>query len=355
MKRPTTFEKLTIFRRLFSGLPGAYGSYDLSTGKVRQVKEPVTDQVLLAHLKGEQPYGVYLLMKDMIRALAVDFDANELCYPLTFQAEARRHNLVSYIERSKSKGYHVWMFFKEEGVSAHKARLAARSILVRMGKPDTEIFPKQDALDEHTQYGNFINAPLFGALVPKGRTVFVDPAQPAQPHPNQWELLASIQRVEEARLDDIIAGCNLDRQICEDGDIQSTDPPARAGVLVQSFGLPPCARRMLTEGVSNQQRVSCFRLAIHLKRAGIPFDLAVTMLHAWAGKNTPRDGKRVISDQEIHQQTKDAYEKPYRSCGCEEPAVVPYCDSHCPLRTRSTYRSLTRGHTGTSADDGKRR
>ena len=54
----TTQEKLAIFRACFSGLTHVYGTYNPLTGQVRQVKEPVTDQVILRHLKGLQPYGV---------------------------------------------------------------------------------------------------------------------------------------------------------------------------------------------------------------------------------------------------------------------------------------------------------
>lgn len=102
------------------------------------------------------------------------------------------------LEHYYRKGCHVWMFFEEPGVPARKARLVAQSILARMGRPDTEVFPKQDGLDERSPYGNFINAPLFGALVPEGRTVFVHPAEPTQPYPDQWPLLGGVQRIPEA-------------------------------------------------------------------------------------------------------------------------------------------------------------
>ena len=331
MKGRTTSEKLAIYRGLFTGLPDVYGTYDLDAGKVRQVKEPVTDEVLLAHLKGQQPYGVYLLMKDTIRALAVDFDTDQLCYCLAFRAEALRQGIFGYIERSKSKGYHVWMFFEEGGVFARKGRRVAGHILTAIGQPHTEIFPKQDALDEHTSYGNFINAPLFGALVPKGRTVFVHPAKPRQPYADQWELLGGVQRIEEVRLDEVIRSYNLDEPDQLDQTCQSAISSGGAGDVTKSFGLPPCAQRMLTEGVPDQQRVRCFRLAVDLKRAGVPIDLTVALLQAWARKNQPRNGKRIITNNEIQEQAKGAYEKPYRSCGCEDPAVAPYCDERCPL------------------------
>jgi len=88
---------------------------------------------------------------------------------------------------------------------------------------------------------------------------------------------------------------------------------------------------MLTEGVDSYQRVSCFRLAVHLKRNGLPFDLALAVLEAWAKKNHPTDGKGIITDQEIEHQTKYAFENSYRSLGCEEPAIAAYCDKNCPL------------------------
>jgi len=90
---------------------------------------------------------------------------------------------------------------------------------------------------------------------------------------------------------------------------------------------------MLTEGVDSYQRVSCFRLAVHLKRNGLPFDLALVTLKAWAKKNHPTDGKGIITDQEIEHQTRCAFENPYRSLGCEDPAIAAYCDKNCPLHS----------------------
>jgi hypothetical protein len=88
---------------------------------------------------------------------------------------------------------------------------------------------------------------------------------------------------------------------------------------------------MLAEGVTSFQRVTCFRLAVHLKRYGIPYDLTLVALKAWARKNHPANGKRIITDAEIAYQTKCAFEKTYRSFGCEETAIAAYCDKNCPL------------------------
>ena len=327
----TTKEKLTLFRGLFSGLTHVYGTYDPRNGRVLQVKAPVTDEVLLRHLTGKQPYGVYLLMKDRIHALAVDFDHEDKGPPMAFVAAAANYGLTAYMERSKSKGYHVWMFFDRHGVSAIKARRVAQHVLNEIDAPETEIFPKQDRLDGRAQYGNFINAPLFGRLASEGRTVFLDPKNPARPHPDQWELLAGVTRILECALDEIIEINNL---LSLDSDLPKQERHGKAAGGQFALGLAPCAQRMLSEGVSAYQRVVCFRLGLHLKKAGLSEDIAIAALDAWAKKNRPRNNKRILTHAEIIEQTGHAYEGGYRGCGCEDPAIAPFCDERCPLKTR---------------------
>jgi len=321
-------QKVAIFKGLFTGLRNVYGTYDPRTGRVRQVKAPVTDDVLLAHLAGRQPYGVYLLVGDRTGALAADFDEDDLHPPTSFVACAQRHGLWAYVERSKSKGYHVWMFFEDGGVTARKARLVAGKILAEIARPGTEVFPKQDVLADGVSYGNFINAPLFGALVPKGRTIFVDPADPTQVYPDQWELLERVHRHTEKDLDTVIERCHLGGH---DRPQAQTNGRTKLDLDVSAFGLPPCARRILAEGVSAFQRVLCFRLAVHLKRNGIPYDIALVVLKAWAKKNRPADGRRIITEPEIEYQARCAFANSYRSFGCEHEAMVAYCHKDCPL------------------------
>ena len=91
---------------------------------------------------------------------------------------------------------------------------------------------------------------------------------------------------------------------------------------------------MLEEGVGQFQRVACFRLAVQLRRIGMPYDLAVSTLLAWSMKNRPRDGKRIITETEVKAQTAHAYLKEYRGYGCEEPAIAPFCDPACPIFPR---------------------
>ena len=328
----TTEEKIAIFRSRFAGLLDAYGTYDIRTGLThRQVKKPVTDRVIFDHLTGRRPYGVYLLVKDRARALAIDFDVDDASAPVEFVRRARDYAIPCYIEPSKSKGHHhVWVFFNGP-VLAVKARSITRHILAEMAMPQTEVFPKHDVLDARTPWGAFIYAPLFGRSVRLGRTLFVRPDSPMRPYSDQWEMLQNVELVDEASLDEIIE---------TNGLVQPASPRRRheTGPAVPpvhpTFGLPPCAQRMLAEGVSQYQRVACFRLAQHLRKAGVPRDAALGVLTVWAAKNRPVDGKRPITPAEIREQTGWAYSKSYRGCGCEEPAVIPYCDSRCPLQRR---------------------
>lgn len=323
----TTAEKVALFRRYFTGRLDVYGTFEPDSGCVRQVKAPVTDAVILRHLQGRQPYGVYLLVQDRTRALAVDFDHDDLGPPIDFVQGAQNYGLAVYIERSKSKGYHAWMFFSEDGILASKARLVVMHILQEIGQARVEVFPKHDRLDAHTPYGNYINAPLFGGLVAKGRMLFVEPGDPTQPCRDQWTLLETAQRIKESVLDTIIEVNELRRNAPRP---PAPTPPGKAEKQ-SSFGLPPCTRRMLAEGVTEYQRVSCFRLAVQLKRIGVPFDLTVAALSTWAAKNRPTDGKQIITELEISKQASSAYSGAYRCCGCEDPAVKPFCDPSCPV------------------------
>jgi len=322
----TNGEKVALFKSCFSGLFEVYGTYDSVSGRACQVKAPVTDRVLFDHLTGKKPYGVYLLVKDRTRAIAVDFDTKDRTAPSDFVTRATHYGLFAYIERSKSKGYHVWIFFHEQGVLAQKARMVVQHILKEIEQPQTEIFPKQDQLGADMRYGNFINAPLFGPLVLEGKTAFVTPAD-FRPYLNQWEFLEAIERTSEHTLDEVIEINDLSPKL----EIHSSEHSSKkAGD--GAFALPPCAVKMFRDGVSQFQRVGCFRLAVHLKRLGLPFDLAVAALKTWALKNRPVNGKEVIKESEIMAQASYAYDHAYSGYGCNSAAISHFCETTCSVR-----------------------
>ncbi len=320
----TTQDKLRLFKRFFSGLKSVYGTYDPRSGRARQVKAQVTDSTFLAHLSGKQPYGVYLLVKDKTRAVVVDFDTQDQTHPTNFVAQANHYGLSAYIERSKSKGHHAWIFFNQEGVVARKARSVIRHILEEIKQPQTEVFPKQDKIGANMS-GNFINAPLFGTIVPEGKTVFVDPAN-FNPYANQWDLLESVKRHDESILDEIIEINDL-----LNASQYQTPSPKQENDSQNKFDLLPCARKMLSDGVTESQRCRCFHLAVQLRRVGLPKDVAVAALKTWALKNRPANGKGVIREDEILRQTSSAYETNCPGYRCDSPYLKPYCEATCPI------------------------
>ena len=343
--------KVRLFRECFSGLPHIYGTYDHASGRSWQVKRPVTDEVVLRHLTGKEFLGIYLLTGHVTRAVVADFDRDDATAPLDFVVRAGHYGLSAYIEVSKRKGFHAWMFLPQQGVSAAKARAVFRHILGEIGHPDTEIFPKQDSLDGVSgNCGNFINSPLFGLAVAKCRTVFLDPKQGLTPFPNQWAFLDGIKRATEQELDEIIEVNEL-----QAGSPESRETSRCLGTFQPAWALPACARRMFEEGVAENQRVACFRLAVHLRKIGLPWDIVTAALQQWATKNHPRDGNRVITNDEIKAQAASAFLKEYLGNGCGDPAVQPFCDPSCTIRgTMNEARARVHGqmHATTSTVTG---
>ena len=164
-----------------------------------------------------------------------------------------------------------------------------------------------------------------GRWYPRGKRVFVNPENGIKPYRNQWQILQTVQKINAIQIDDVIEINELSLDELCHSPLQSSNS------FPSSFGLLPCAKRMLNEGVTTHQRVSCFRLAVHLKRIGIPYDYALTILKMWAMKNQPQNGKRVITQTEIESQVRYAFEHAYTSYGCETPEMASYCSPHCPV------------------------
>ena len=325
-QKRTTKEKIRLYASFFQGLKTAYGTYDPVTGRYWQVKKPVKRKTIYDHLRGGKPYGFYPLVGSNTRVGVVDFDNGDPLPPIRFIERAKHYDISAYLERSKSKGYHVWLFFPKEGVSAIKARLVINHILKEIESPDTEVFPKQDYLNGKGNYGNFINAPLFGKLVPDGKTIFITPDASLYPFPDQWAFLESIARIDEKLLDDIIALNELKNIAVSNNDIEDYGKKGRPG-----YSLPACIQSILRNGVEFDQRVATFRIAVHLKRIGLPEDCTVAALLEWKRKNKPINNKLTITTREIHEQVEWAYKKVYTGYGCQDSIIQAFCDPKCPV------------------------
>jgi len=157
------------FARLFQGRSDAWGALHGES-----VKSPVTGKNYHEHLSGKVSLGVYPLLKNgscWFGAIDVDIDDKGLVIKL--HDELWNIGLKDvFIERSKSKGYHLWVFFSEPVQAKHVRRVltaVTKTVDVRL-----EVFPKQEHLQEN-ELGNYINLPyFFGSISTPDRRVVVD-------------------------------------------------------------------------------------------------------------------------------------------------------------------------------------
>lgn len=335
----------------FPGRRDIFGTRAVRSNKACCVKQTITQSVYLDHLRGRQPLGIYPLVGDRVWFAAIDIDQPDPEPVIALARIARDIGLTPLIEKSKSKGFHLWFFSDEQGWFAERIRAVLRWMCREINRPEIEVFPKQDQIHKG-QFGNFIYLPFNGRLVKEGRTIFVEPTRWMPPVSSQWGTLAHRPRYTAEHLNQIAAELELSgpskRQPSSDRVSNAGEHASNRDALGipsmqhgrDGFSLPPCAQRMLAEGVTEQQRVACFRLAVHLHRIGVPEDLARVLLEAWSDKNQPTGGKRVITVDEIANQTRDGYSGRYRGYGCDDPIIAQYCEGRCPVKKSQPQNTM---------------
>ena len=163
---------------------------------------PLTDDVILKHLKGEITVGIYpLLSNDLCNFLAIDFDKKTFEKDVTaFWNTCDELNIPIYVERSQSgNGAHIWIFF-EESVPVKLARKMGNILLTKtMEKHSLDLrsydrlFPNQDTMPKGG-FGNLIALPFQGKSSKNGNTVFVN--KYFEVEKNQIELLINIKQMK---------------------------------------------------------------------------------------------------------------------------------------------------------------
>lgn len=292
-----------IFRKTFTGRVDVYGS-----GSGKCVRGRLTDAVIMAHLQGKVRLGVYPLMPDgTVHFCALDIDEPDLDGVTAYISSAEELDIPVYLEASKSKGFHLWHFFRP-GVEARNARGLVKRILTDAGlDPRLEIFPKQDALADHKSVGNYINLPLFGGDVPRGRTVFLN--SEFQPIQDQWGHMARMERVDT----ELLRG------------LQEEKPPPPAAVKASYDNMLPCVPRMM-QGVSAGRRdVVAFTLAKHFRvNSKFPQEATEAILQTWNMQNSPPLEAHAIM-RKVHSAYQGNGGKGYTSLGCQDPLVMEFC------------------------------
>ena len=195
---------------------------------------PWSDGLVERHLNGGAILGVYPLLENgTCHFIAADFDKHKPEDPDPWD-DVKRYldtcevqEIPAYALKSKSgNGYHVYIFFSE-AVDAWKARAMAFFILGEAGiiGDDVELstfdrlFPNQ-AKSSGKGFGNLISLPFQGSAACLGNTLFLNPITDYQtPCPDQWETLATLNKITPDTLDAFI----------KEWELTEEKPPAREG------------------------------------------------------------------------------------------------------------------------------
>lgn len=168
---------LRDFRRLFDGRTDIIGNGDNPAAPYRPGDlAPIV--FYENHLTGKHPIGVYPMLNDnTVKWGCVDFDEGyEESWPDAFNVQAvlKEFGITAWTEKTRSKGWHVWVFL-DDWFPSWEVRQALLAACQLVSAPTKEINPKQDVLSEDKPYGNFVRLPYPGHQTPEGRqTILMD-------------------------------------------------------------------------------------------------------------------------------------------------------------------------------------
>lgn len=313
-------DTLTLFADLFKGRRDVWGSVN-----GRSNKEEVTIENYRLHLEGKTSLGVYPLLDDgTVNFFAVDLDEKVFKKAVAIRNELKQLNVLSYICKSKSKGYHVYGFV-DKPTPAKEVRILMGGVLDKL-KIAAEIFPKQDYLDEVIKYGNYINLPCFGESR-KFQTVDEKPVKTE----------TALALINKNTSENIIKAAG---KIPPPPPVVAPKSPKKPkGKKLKS---PPCVMKIL-QGVDHGMRdEAAFALARHfLDQDELPEEVLARLM-IWDARNKP-----PISDMRILQTKVQSAEHGY-AFGCnsiESGLLSGFCigKAHCEWLKRETEEKKKQG------------
>lgn len=150
------------FGQLFQGRLDAVGGDD-----GRAIYKPYTYGAVEAHLTGTNPMGVYPSYPDRngdrwTRWGCCDIDTGDWQEAFQLATALQGMGLVPHVERSRSKGWHIWVFVATP-VSAATMRRCLKVAYAAIDLPAKEANPKSEVLAPN-QLGNYVRLPYKGGL-----------------------------------------------------------------------------------------------------------------------------------------------------------------------------------------------
>lgn len=167
---------IVTFNQLFAGRRDVWGAV---YGECR--REPLTHNLWREHLFGAGSIGVYPLVNGNVAWGCSDIDSGyeAIGAAVNLHAALRELGIVSWVEITKGKGYHTFVF-SDSWVSAETMRRALLLAHQIAEVPPKEVNPKQTG-DTPKGLGNYVNCPYSRDWVAQGKRVVLDMQGDRQP------------------------------------------------------------------------------------------------------------------------------------------------------------------------------
>jgi hypothetical protein len=191
-------DDVTRFSSLFAGRLDAWG-----TERGGCIRGRLTRGIWIGHLRGHRPIGTYgSLESGSCWWGSIDMDFDDLGLAMNMVSIYEVFGITAFIERSRSKGWHVWVFHKEP-VPLALARNAGLAVLEVLEIPKMEVYPKQSS-PKPGELGNYLRLPYAAKdnkkpnrkILVEGEFIslkeFLDLAEPARIVPDDYHRLAAL-------------------------------------------------------------------------------------------------------------------------------------------------------------------
>lgn len=257
-------ERMMNLFRGFADAHGTHGVTDRNSSKggkleikktARTIREPVTVDLWLEHLKGTRPLGIIPINEDNECVWGcIDVDRYDIDHVEAVK-KLRSMNLPVVCCRTKSGGLHAFLFLKSP-VPAEELRAVLSNIAASMGWGDCEIFPKQNqVLLERGDLGNWLNMPYLGGNQTER---FAMKETMTAYSLNEFLEYAEYKRVELEDIPKVIGGKSKSRKQNANHEPEPTVPLADG---------PPCLQHLAQSGFPDGTRNNgLFALGIYAKK-----------------------------------------------------------------------------------------
>lgn len=166
-------EMINRFHTLFRGNGQAYGG-----DEGRAIWKPVSAETFANHLYGIEPIGIYPI-QHWRTGLNVgwgccDIDTGDWQEAWMLYSALKGMGLNPWVERSRSKGWHIWVL-ADIPVSPAEMRRCLKVAYAAIDLPAKEANPKQETLAPN-QLGNYVRLPYKGGMIVRSvRQTMMDP------------------------------------------------------------------------------------------------------------------------------------------------------------------------------------